>query len=140
MGGRGSLSGLTVVHVEGKRASPNIFNGMVRDAANMILLSLPKPEAIQIIIHKSFRGGDETIELIDNTMKAFASSNLSEVKLEKWIDRLSQEYERNRRMLNTVKSLSAGDYDLVASRMNASKKIVSGLKKLVREKRRIRKK
>lgn len=140
MGGRGSLSGLTVVHVEGKRASPNIFNGMVRDAANMILLSLPKPEAIQIIIHKSFRGGDETIELIDNTMKAFASSNLSEVKLEKWIDRLSQEYERNRRMLNTVKSLSAGDYDLVASRMSASKKIVSGLKKLVREKRRIRKK
>lgn len=140
MGGRGGLSGIRSIGVTGIRAEPSIYKSMVRDKANMLLLSLPKPEPIQIIIRKSFREGKPVVELVGNAMITFKAANLTQDRLESWLFRLNKEFAGSKRVLKNKGTVSASEFDEATARLRAIKMVRSGIKKLIKEKETVSKK
>jgi hypothetical protein len=134
MGGRGGLSGIRQIEVTGVRETPSIYRSRVRDEANMLLLSLPKPEPIQIIIRKSFREGKPVVELVGNAMVTFKAANLTEDRLESWLFRLNKEFAGSKRVLKNKGTVSASEFDEATARLRAIKLVRSGIKKLIKEK------
>lgn len=104
MGGRGATSGIERVNttpVPANAYSQRMSHQETRDAvsthANFIFRQLEQDEAIQIIIRRSFRGGEPVIELSGDLLARGLTKDQARGVLrsvESWINRFNNEYKQ----------------------------------------------
>lgn len=133
MGGRGSLSGIGYRNKLSGLDNPKVFRSVVRDEANQILMNIPSPEAVQIIIKKSYKNGVPTVQLIENTMVALNNTALTYEKVSYWMRQLHREITRNQKIASWSDSGGLA-YKQAKVQISAAMQVMSGLRKLAKEK------